>query len=179
MHLLTCPACQSQVPVAPARAGEQIACPSCEAVIQVPKLGELRKLPRQEASGATTPAAGQQRSNVAFASFFLLCVLASMVTLFCGTMYLMSRAPVTTESFLADREKDHQKASPADMVIEFNAMEERSLDVRIPYSFQTEVDVKMGWRNRALISAAVTGLLGFCTLGMGVAGNRKSRAATN
>ncbi|OUT58181.1 MAG: hypothetical protein CBB71_14205 [Rhodopirellula sp. TMED11] len=179
MHLLTCPDCQSQVPVAPARAGEQIPCPSCEAVIQVPKLGELRNLPRQEAPVATTPKADQPRSNVAFASFFLLCVLASMVTLFCGTMYLMSQAPVTTESFLADRKVDHQQASPADMVMEFNAMEERSLDVRIPYSFQTEVDVKQGWRNRSLFSAAATSLLALCTLGIGVTGNRKSRASSN
>lgn len=59
-YLLTCE-CEAKHPVGAHQAGSQLAC-ECGRTLQVPRLGELRQLPREEA--ATTAAAETSRWGV-------------------------------------------------------------------------------------------------------------------
>lgn len=43
--LLACPACQHANEVTTTQAGQEIACKVCQAAVQAPRLGELKKLP--------------------------------------------------------------------------------------------------------------------------------------
>ncbi|MEL7266083.1 MAG: hypothetical protein AAFP69_14885, partial [Planctomycetota bacterium] len=59
MFLLPCGECQQSFPVAPSRAGDTVTCPHCSAAVVVPKLGELRQLPRADASPGDDGAASR------------------------------------------------------------------------------------------------------------------------
>ena len=48
MYLLPCPSCQAPITVSPSQAGDTQVCPSCGETAAIPKLGDLRELPRAD-----------------------------------------------------------------------------------------------------------------------------------
>lgn len=177
MHLLDCPSCHSAVPVAPARAGENIECPECQKSIAVPKLGELRRLPRSDQSpeGENSPGRSNessQRSGLAVAAFVTLCLVAVAAGLGAGynaVRWSMIDTDYTIETHLAEIDASYNEVGGAQLIREFEDMEKNSLDLVAPYPYQKVADERAKWGFNAMVAG---GIAMVCGLGAIVVGSR-------
>ncbi len=157
MHLLTCPECETAFPVANSQAGQHTACPHCNASIDVPTLGQLRRLPEAE---ETRPALDQTREpsgggSAGFLVFGLIATAALVVGSFCGIRWAMIDVPMTTEAHIAGLDQAYNDLSAAQLIREYEQMEELSIDLRTPYVYKQIEIKKSEWGRTALISAIV------------------------
>ena len=159
MYLLSCPNCQTGLTITPAQAGDTLSCPNCDSLVNVPKLGEIRQLPRSESEESpATKAKGSSMSAGATVAFVLLsgiAVLAFIVAGYSTVRWANINPPITNDEFLARMEEDYKVADAAQLVREFEDMEKYSMDLIHPYQFQQQVDKKNRWGLNALIAAGI------------------------
>ena len=168
MYVLSCPNCHTDVHVTPAQAGDRIQCGQCQGDVAIPKLGELRKLPKVDEPAAADPVStrdGTNRSLGSTIAFVACCLIAGASLLaagYAGVRWMIIAPTMTTESHLEAIESTFPAAEPASMVKEFQDMEDRSLDLTAPYGYHLVVMEKNRWRNNALIAFGilVAGALG-------------------
>jgi hypothetical protein len=159
MYLLACPDCQTENSVTPAQAGDEITCSKCGAVVAVPRLGDLKKLPRRDEGERETPPAVETRSvggTIAFVVLSLIAVAALLVASYSGLRWAMIDVDVTTESHIAEMKEDFKTIDPAVVVREYQDMETYSLDLVMPYKYQKVADEKAQWGRNTLIASVLT-----------------------
>lgn len=178
MYLLSCPNCQAEISVTPAQAGDRLTCPKCQAAIQVPKLGELKTLPQRQTPETAADAAQSQRSVGGSIAFVVLSLFAVGLLLAAGynaVRWATIQTEMTTESHLESIQTIYGEAEPAIMVVEFEDMERRSLDLVVPYEYQTINDEKAKWGWNALVSLGISVACGIGAIVAGSAGDRRIR----
>lgn len=159
MYLLPCPECQQAFEVSPSQAGDNIACPSCRASVPIPKLGELRQLP------TSAPAADDDHSTPASADTSgrqVASVILGMVALagfliggYAAIRWYLVKTPITTEIHIANTEEAYLEAPVAQLIREYEAMEEKGLDLPAMYNYKSKAIEKSGWALTAAISAGL------------------------
>lgn len=172
MPLLPCPSCSATVDVAVSRAGSEIECPTCHKTISVPKLGELRKLEAESSSSASrqTLAGAGSGNRAAFALLMGIAVIAIIGGSYCLIRFAAIEVPATTEEHIAEVEEVYSQMPAAQLVREWQEMEEFSPEVAMPYVYQVIADEKSLWLRNALVGfgiAVVAGAIGFVSLGFG------------
>lgn len=159
MYLLNCPDCQSELKITPAQAGDVVRCPKCQSQVAVPKLGELRQLPRSEEPDTLPPArARSEGGGLVFVGCTLIAVGCFLAAGYNGIRWAMVDADMTTEGHLEEIERSYSESEPAAMILEFADMENYSLDLVSPYTYQIRVDEKRKWALNALVGGGI-GLL--------------------
>lgn len=160
MHLLPCPSCESSIEVAPSQAGNQITCPSCGASVPIPKLGQLRQLPRAEQSdqvrdtGAAREAGGGGGS-IAFGLLGLIATASLLIAGFCAVRWVLMEVPTDTESHIAELQAAYKDLKPAELIREYEQMEEFGLDMPMPYKYHTAQMERAVWGRNSLIAGGV------------------------
>lgn len=169
MYLLSCPNCQAELSVTPAQAGDCIRCQKCNGEVAIPKLGELRALPQID-DGPTDAEIQSQPlgGTVAFVALGLIAVASLLGAGYNAIRWAMVETTMTTELHLADVEETYAKSEPAVMILEFEDMEELSLDLITPYKYHVTVLEKKKWGWNATIAAAMALV---CGIGAFVAGS--------
>ena len=163
MHLLSCPYCQAELTVTPAQAGDSIPCTKCQQTVAIPKLGELRKLPRSgpveaPAAPARGSAGNSVLASVGFAALSLIAVSCVLIALYTGIRWANSGAEMTTETHLQEIETLYRESDAATMITHYETMEENSLDLIVPYTYQAENNEKAGWGRNSLTALTVAAL---------------------
>lgn len=185
MYQLTCPHCESDVPVSAAKAGDQVPCPQCDRSVNVPKLGELRQLPEAVAVGAGSaggtsgaPVAGQAGlsggRSMAFALLAFVSLVCMLGAVFCGINWATLDAPTTSQSHVAQAKEMYAQASSARLIREFEDITQYGVDIPTPYAYRVEELKKQAWLRNTLLFAS-GGLVAF-SLAM-VIGRRSKLAA--
>jgi len=77
-YLLSCSQCGAEIPVTTGQAGDRVSCGGCRAVVAVPRLGDLARLPR--AADGRGERGSQGRWSSAHASLWTGLVLAGLST---------------------------------------------------------------------------------------------------
>jgi len=172
MPLLPCPFCSATVDVPTSRAGSEIDCPSCHKTIPVPKLGELRKLQSQTADSTAKPsiAGGATGHRTAFALLMGIAAIAIVGGSYCMVRFAAIDVPATTEDHIAEIEQVYSQMPAAQLVREWQEMEDFSPEIAHPYVYQEIADEKAHWLRNALIGfviAAVSGVIAFVSHSMG------------
>ena len=153
MHLLNCPDCQHELKITPAQAGDAIRCPKCQSQVAVPKLGELRRLPRAEDTDTLPPAKSRSEGGGSvFVGWTLIAVGGFLAAAYNGVRWSFVDADMTTEGHLEEIESSYSESEPAAMILEFADMENYSLDLVSPYAYQARVDEKRKWGLNALVA---------------------------
>ncbi len=155
MYTLPCPHCQHSIQVAPSQAGDELACPSCGAVNQIPKLGDLRQLPQTTANaGISGPPAGEARvgRQIGFVVLSLLSLACLLIAVFCGIRWVNVDAPVTTEIHLQTIRDRYAELTPAELIREFEDLESYDLAIAAPYAYKQLRNRKNAWGRNALIA---------------------------
>ncbi|SRR6056297_714868 len=177
MHLLKCPACDASTPVSPAQAGDSIRCPNCQSPIEVPKLGDLRKLPRADSASRIdeNPAAAESSagSRIAFVALSLLGLVCLLIAGFCGIRYLSTDASMTTAAHVAEQRAAYQELTPAELIRVWEGIEEYGIETTAPTEFRlTELE-----KESLGTKTAVSGGLGLASviaaIGVAIAGRRR------
>ena len=165
MHILPCPSCDWKAEVPPAQAGNQLTCPECGGQIQVPKLGELRQLPLAQVE--TVPAAGSggdgsMGSRMGFVVCALLAVASLLTAGFSAIRYLSVDVAHTTESHAVEMRDAYMTMQPAELIREWEQMEEYGIAATAPMTYRIEGETKrrIGMTALAATIAAVLAMLG-------------------
>lgn len=158
MFELTCPQCDSKVPVAPAKAGGEIPCTGCEQSISVPKLGELRLLPtvgdaNPVAQGDLAPRGLSGGRSMVFAILGAVSLLCFLCAAFCGVNWATIEVPATTESHLEGLKETYSQISAARLIREFEDINEYGVHVPQPFNYRTIELSKQAWANKAMAFA--------------------------
>ena len=171
MYLLPCPNCQTLVSVTPAQAGDQLNCPDCSASVAIPKLGELRQLPRAEENSVDQASTGGGGGGTfVFLLLGLVAVGALLVAGYCGVRWAMIDVEATTASHVAEIEERYQESDPSVLIREFEDMEKYSLDLIAPFSYQKKSNEKWSWALNAGVAGAIALVCG--SGGLAVASRR-------
>ena len=160
MYLLHCGHCNQPISVSASKAGQEMACPHCESTVQVPKLGELKRLATSGKVDTTTPAAPVPGSHSAAGSivFVVLAMLATaclLVAGFCGIRWYLIEVPLTTQQHISETATALQEASAAQLIVEYEGLEKYGIDVKKPFPYQMIANTKAKWGFNALVAAAV------------------------
>ncbi len=189
MHLLPCPACQSAIPVSPSQAGDQTRCPSCQELVDIPKLGHLRQLPLAEHENGTKnagnhlPGSRPESSSGNRAAFLALAVIATLSLLIAGfstVRWAMIETPKTTDEHLAEFHETYKTLNPAELIREYEQMEETGLDLPLPLLYKKNALQKAAWARSAGVAGTVGGvaILGALVFSFCGRGNRKQSTDT-
>ncbi|MEM9588021.1 MAG: hypothetical protein AAGA03_12140 [Planctomycetota bacterium] len=179
MYLLPCPECSQSLTVSPAQAGDHVDCPSCQASIAIPKLGELRQLETAETDGdAASHRSGEVSftRQIAFVGLAMVVTASLLMAAFCGIRWVSHPSQTTPDSFIASLEETYNNASTAQMIREWEDMERFGVDLATPYSFYAEYQEKQQWRTKAMFAAGVGLFALIGCVGLGLAGSRKQAA---
>ncbi|MCG8649939.1 MAG: hypothetical protein MI861_08900 [Pirellulales bacterium] len=182
MHLLPCPTCQASITVSPSQAGDQLNCPSCQSAVDIPKLGQLRQLPRAEADRGAQTADRQPRvanssgRQATFAVFGVIATISLFIAGFCAIRWYLVDVPMTTERHIAKFKEEYKKLKPAELIREYEQMERFSLDITVPFEYKKEENKRNRWRRNALVSGAVCGIASLCALALLITGGRNPHA---
>lgn len=156
MFMIQCPAGHS-FPVPAKAAGSITTCPTCGATQDVPKLGELRKLPRAEERG---PAHAKQPLNmgakVAFAVFLLLAISTGLTSAFAAFRWQNLPIPYTQEQHIAEETKTLEAFSAVEMVSAWEQVEAIGLGEQDPFPYKVIQDLRDHWKQVCLISLGIT-----------------------
>lgn len=160
MYLISCPHCSSSIPVSPSQAGDDIRCGHCGENVPIPKLGVLRQLPRAtddsaEPSGATKPAKTTGGTSFGFVATALVATASLLVAGFCTVRWALVDVPMNTTAHIAEYEEAYQTASPAALIREFQEMEERGIELPVPYKYKRLELTKQTWGRNALVAGAI------------------------
>ena len=157
MFELTCPDCQSKVPVTPAKAGGEVPCTQCDRNITVPKLGELKTLPQVPAAGASpadvAPRGLSGGRSMAFAVLGAISLLCFLGAAFCGVNWATIEVPATSQTHLDGLKESYQQLSAARLIREYEDITELGVDVPQPYPYRTIELRKQAWGNKAIAFA--------------------------
>lgn len=168
MHLLPCPSCQSSIEVSPSQAGDQAPCPSCHADVDIPKLGELRQLPLVEQQATADAAPQSQTSAARSAGFLVLGLIATgslLIAGFCGIRWVLIDVPNSTEEHISTLREQYKELSAAQLVREYEQMDEYDLDLSAPFEYKRIEKTKASWGR----NASIAGTIGICAI-MGAIG---------
>jgi hypothetical protein len=183
MPLLPCPHCDQKVLVAISQAGTEVTCQGCQQSIRVPKLGELKKIAADEAqqSGASdvsstagTTAADQTGRRIIFGGLLAICGVAAVAGLFCLVRYLSVEVPATTEMHIAEIERLYRESPAAQLVREWQQMENYNLEASGPYLYKKLEKEKSRWARNSLIAGGVLVLAASSAVILGL-GDRRRR----
>jgi len=156
MPFLPCPHCSAVIDVPVSRAGSELNCPTCQQLVAVPKLGELRKL--DEASNAEVAVAAMGSSTGQRAIFALLLAISAVSAVagtYCLVRYFAIEAPISTEHHIAQVEQAYGQISGAELVREWQEMEKFAPELSNRYVYQAIADERSGWLTKAVIGFAV------------------------
>ena len=149
-------------------------CPHCHADVAIPKLGELRELPQVEGdpkrSAATAPSGG---STIAFLMLGLVAVALLLGAGYNAVRWAMIETTTTTESHLAEIEESYARVEPAAVVLEFEDMEVRSLDLVSPNTYHAVVTEKARWGWNAVITGGLAVVCGIGAFGAASLGRKQ------
>ena len=140
----------------------------------MPKLGELRQLPHvEETAGRSDRSASSPSSfgrRVAFAGLGLVALAGAVIAVFCGIRWVLIEVPTTTEAHISELRETYQELSAAELVREYQNIEQLGVSVPAPMRYQVIGEEKRRWGRNALIAAAiallaVTAAVALVTLG--------------
>lgn len=178
MHLLPCPSCQTPIPVSPSQAGNQTSCPTCQSRVDIPTLGELRKLSLAEESCQPDGTEGvdkTDRSIARSAGFLVLGLIATaslLVAGFCGIRWVLIDVPSTTDEHITEIREQYSELTAAELIREYEQMDRYSIDLVAPYNYKKLQITKDGWGRNASIAGAVGGLAILGAVALVVTGRR-------
>lgn len=161
MHLLSCPQCDASIPVSTSKAGQQIACPQCDCLVDVPKLGELRKAPLAD-EAAQSKDAGQVSDtgvsggkSVLFVGSSLIATACLLVAIYCGIRWVLIDVPMTTNQHIAVLKDELPKRTAAELIREYEDMEKFGPKITRPMNYKLIANDKSEWGFNTLVASSV------------------------
>lgn len=135
-------------------------CPDCGGDVSVPKLGELKQLPRHDesAAGRKSESAASTGSPIPFVLMACIATAALLGAGYCGLRYVLTDVPMTTEQHLAEYREGYQAASPATLIREYEDMEKYGLELGEPMLYKSIERRKAQWGRSTLLCGGVAGL---------------------
>lgn len=170
MFEIHCPDCQASVAVSAAKAGDTVACPKCAQTIQVPKLGELRKLESNQSAATDSDIADGRLTggrSFLFAALALVGLLCLLGAAFCAVNWFTTEAPLTTQRHIDELETQYAQINSAQLIREFEDITKFGVDVPTPYAYRTMVLAKQAWRNKTIAFGAFGLLAAFTAILIG------------
>ncbi|MGB1924975.1 MAG: hypothetical protein ACPHL6_00505 [Rubripirellula sp.] len=159
MYLLPCTACQQSVAIAPSQAGGILTCVHCQASVQVPKLGELKQLPK--AADDQTPSEKQVASSEyspAVRAGFLVSGFAAtaclLIASFCGLRWFLLPVPNSTAGHIESTRADIESFTAAELIRAYEEMEKIPIDLVRPYIYKEKETVRNRWGMNAVYSGS-------------------------
>ncbi|MEE2937064.1 MAG: hypothetical protein VYA84_13855 [Planctomycetota bacterium] len=182
MYLLPCPHCEHEIPVANYQAGDETACSQCGQSVAIPKLGQLRQLPAAESptqpESVGKPGDGEfsPLRRGGFLLFGLIAVASFLIAAFCGINWFLSETSGSTAEHLKSVRTEYAKVTAAQLIREFEDMDNLSLDLTLPYTYKTKENRRREWGQNATVAASVGSLSVLASLLLIMLGRRKQTA---
>ncbi len=159
MYLLPCPHCQESIKVAPSHAGDDATCTACGATVPIPKLGELRQLPRVNDSTPSDDAAGSASDSfgrqIGAAILGMIALVGILIGGYTAIRWFLIETPDTTQMHLQELAAAYKEANAAVLIREFENMEKMGLDLTAKFQYKTIALEKARWGWTALISGGL------------------------
>lgn len=86
----------------------------------------------------------------------LIATAALVIAVFCGIRWGLIEVPMTTQGHLAELSKAYQEIPPAQLIREFEQMEEFGIDAGAPYGYKKIENQKTEWGRNAMIAGAIS-----------------------
>ena len=140
-----------------------VECPKCEQTTLVPKLGELRKAAQSDETSQPKPASTESSGistagSIAFVALALLATACLVIASFCGIRWFLIEVPSTTAEHIEETAKALKGASAAQLIVEYEGLEEFGIDVDKPFQYQAIANTKADWGFNAAVAAGVGSL---------------------
>lgn len=177
MYRLEC-TCGNPITITPRQAGSIVTCDRCSQQVPVPKLGQLRQLPRSEepadsSTASTTRGLGAVRGTV-FAICLLLTAIGGTLCIVAAPKAFFQDLPPTPQEYVAENRAVIDTMSPVDLLQTWKEYEQMGLGPKTrPEFYRQRLRIER-WQIVFWVAAAVTAL---SILGLVASGRRRSRPA--
>lgn len=177
MYLISCPQGHS-FSVSTSAAGSEVPCPTCGQNTSVPKLGELRRLPRADEGNPTRSSKSQ--SSMGARTVFAICALgaiaAGITAAYASIRCYALPAPISSEFHIEQDRKQISELNPLDLLMVWEEYEKMDFESQFPFPYKRIQDMRDEWTGVAMTSLVVAAVLaGIGTLTI-VVGRRKSES---
>lgn len=118
-----------------------------------------------------------EKSLILRAGFGLagLVVAASMLIAgYCGIRWAFIKVPATTEEHVATIRKELTTRTAAELVREYEDMEDRGIDLGLPFQYKEIANRRSKWGKDASIAASVGLVALLAAIGLALSGRRKT-----
>ncbi len=174
MYLISCSQGHS-FSVSTSAAGSEVPCPTCGQITSVPKLGELRRLPRADEGSQVRSSKSQ--SSMGARTVFAICTLgaiaAGITAAYASIRCYALPAPISSEFHIEQDRKQISELNPLDLLMVWEEYEKMDLESQFPFPYKRIQNMRDEWTGVAttsLIVAAVLAGIGTLTI---VVGRRK------
>jgi len=177
--LLPCIHCQHAIAVSASQSGSETTCPACGKTVEIPNLGELRRLQSSGGNVADGVSSGvvsssQATRRIIFAGLMAIAGTAGIVGIFCLVRYLAIEPPITTEMHIAEVDNLFHQVAAAQLIREWQQMERFGLDAANKHMYQSIADEKASWQTSGLICLGILLLAGGGATIVALTGPRKT-----
>lgn len=156
MYKLACPHCPESIVVTPARAGGEAPCQACGQNLPVPKLGELRSLPRADVeSQDATHAATQRETSLLFPILALIGFGLILAGGFCAIRWAFISISATTDQHIEIITDSYRQMNGSELLGELEDMETRDIQAVGIHTYVKELQIKAGWGRTSLVCSAL------------------------
>jgi len=180
MPAFPCPSCGTSFNVAASQAGSQTNCPHCGQTVNLPKLGELRRLDATASeSGAVAASLSQagslSGSRVAFVACFFVAAIAAILGGFCLIRGWAITVPGSTADHIVEIETYYPELPAAQLVREWQQIESFSEELAMPYPYRQIADERSAWLRKGMLGMLAAAIVAGLAAVIGVVG-RPTRA---
>ena len=110
--------------------------------------------------------------SVVFGVFGLIGLACLVTAAFCGIRWFLLPVPISTEEHLAQISEIFDTLSAAELIRNYEDLEENDLDLSLPYTYKTAKLYRDNWGQNASI-AGIVGLTSFAIAFFAISGKRK------
>jgi hypothetical protein len=147
--------------------------------VTIPKLGELRTLPpadesvAEDRSSEVAAPEGSLGRKITFAIAGVAATASLLVASYCGIRWALTEVPATTEQHIATVREELSRRTAAELVREYEDMENRSIDLGGPFPYKRDAMEKASWGRNASIAATLGSVALVVAIGCALSGRRK------
>lgn len=162
MYLLPCPDCDQSISVSPSQAGDTAACSGCDSKVQIPKLGDLRKLPQAE-SDAPDKSSGPADGRGDFQIMTILLGIFALIGLLVAGFALVQRSLIevttTTDQHIAELREEYKELEAARFIRELENIEAYPPESPGEFTYKANARKRQRWLINALVAGGIGTLM--------------------
>lgn len=157
MYLIRCSQ-GHEFPVPTKAAGSTVSCPTCGSPENVPKLGDLRQMPRVAEEGSGGRREGlNMGAKIVFALLLIVTTGAALTAVFAAFRWSNIPVTMTQEEHIAAEDEGIAGLNPLQLIQASEQIEQIRVDEQMPYQYHSVGVIRNRWKTICFTTSGIAG----------------------